>query len=263
MHASRQGIPASHTLRTRVPTIRRCTAKCRTLVHGHQKEGCSHRGRVGDGRAGTQCFLCASGGTHTDSKDQASRIDLAQLLENDVASRVILNDMGVIMDENELDLAEDERTANQAHKKKFAEDVVAAVQSSWGSLRQIVDAKRAEARETQRQWKKKRKVEIVEIGTRIDDTPDVSDLGDMGDPGPTTEQQGLQKQAALCESIDEESRRRRLRTVFVMLSPAWPKTGGTSGEGGLGSPQALTDQQLPPVCPTRLSVPGNRPSFGR
>ena len=154
----------------------------------------------------------ATGVAHTDSKDRALRSDLAELLEPDAASRVILDDMGVIGDENELDLTEDERTAYQAHKKKFAEDVVAAVQSFWGSLRQIVTAKRAEARETQRQWKKKRKVEIVEIGSRIDETPDVSDLGDMGDPGPTTEQQALQKQAALCESINEESRRRRLNS---------------------------------------------------
>ena len=70
---------------------------------------------------------CAKGVAHTDSKDRASRSDLAQLLEPDAASRVILDDTCVIGDEHELDLTEDERTAYQAHKKKFAEDVVAAV----------------------------------------------------------------------------------------------------------------------------------------
>ena len=64
LHASRQGIPTSHSLPRQVPTIRRCTAKCRTFVHGHQEERHSHHVRVGDGRARTQCFLCERGGTH-------------------------------------------------------------------------------------------------------------------------------------------------------------------------------------------------------
>ena len=49
---------------------------------------------------------CAKGVAHTDSKDRASRIDLAQLLEPDAASRVILDDLGVTGDESELDLSE-------------------------------------------------------------------------------------------------------------------------------------------------------------
>ena len=40
--------------------------------------------------------------------------------------------------------SDEERTACQAHKKKFAEDMDAAVQSSLASLRQIVEAKRAD-----------------------------------------------------------------------------------------------------------------------
>ena len=68
------------------------------------------------------------------------------------------------------------------------------------------------SRDTQKQWKKKRKVEIVEMGSRIDETPDVSDLGDMGHPGPTSEQQAIFVRVALCESTKEESRRRRFNS---------------------------------------------------
>ena len=68
---------------------------------------------------------------------------LAQLLEPNTASRVNLDDIGVIGDENELDLTEDERTAYQTNKKKFAEDLVAAILRSWGSLR---ENRRGEAR---------------------------------------------------------------------------------------------------------------------
>ena len=117
--------------------------------------------------------------------------------------------IGVIGDESELDLTDDERAAYQVHKKLFAEELAAAVQSSWGSLRQIVETKRAEARETQKQWFKKRKVEVVEIGSRIDDTPDVSDLGDVTEAPQITEQQVIHEKELLAASIKEEARRRR------------------------------------------------------
>ena len=71
----------------------------------------------------------------------------------------------------------------------------------------------------------------MEIGSRIDETPDVSDLGDMGDPGPTSEQQALQKQAALCESIRDlraadsttKTIPNALRTVFVGNPSIWAR----------------------------------------
>ena len=144
----------------------------------------------------------------TDSNDRVSRIDLVQLLEPDAACRVVIDEIGVIGDESELDLSEDGRAAHQAHKKKFTEDFVAAVQSSWGSLRQIVEATRAEAWETQKQWIKKRKVEIVEIGSRIDETPDVSNIGDLGSQWPISEQQAFQERDALTANIKEEPRHR-------------------------------------------------------
>ena len=142
-------------------------------------------------------------------KDRSPRIDLAQLLEPDAASRIIVDDIGVIGDESELDLTDDERAAYQAHKKKFAEDTVAAVQSTWSALLQIVETKRAEAWETQKQWIKKRKVEIVEFGSRIDGTPDVSDLGDGVDVAPVTENDAVQEMEILAASIKDEARRRR------------------------------------------------------
>ena len=131
--------------------------------------------------------ICSKKAAAEGCKDRSPRIDLAQLLEPDAANRIILDDIGVIGDESELDITDDERAAYQAHKKKFAEDMVAAVQSSWSSLRQIFEAKRA--RETQKQWIKKRKVEIVEIGSRIYETTDFSDLGDMVDIAPVTEKE--------------------------------------------------------------------------
>ena len=163
---------------------------------------------------------CAKGVAHTDSKDRALRIDLAQLLEPEAASRVILDDLGVIGDESELDLTEEERAAHQAHKKKFAVDMVAAVQSCWGSLRHIVETKRAEAQEAQLQRIKKRKVEFVEIGSRIDETPDVSDLGDVGSQGPITEQQALEEIDALAANIKEDARRRHSNKNRPCPSPA-------------------------------------------
>ena len=65
---------------------------------------------------------CAERVAHTDSKDRASRIDLAQLLEPDAACRVVIDDIGAIGDADELGLSEEERAAYQANKKKFAED---------------------------------------------------------------------------------------------------------------------------------------------
>ena len=110
--------------------------------------------------------VCTKRATAADCRDRASRVGLVQLLETDAASWIILDDIGLNGDEPELDLTDDERAAYQAHMKRFAEDMVAAVQSSWGSLRQIQETKRAEARETQKQWIKKRKVDVVEIGSR-------------------------------------------------------------------------------------------------
>ena len=104
--------------------------------------------------------MCSMKAATENTEDRSPRIVLAQLLEPDAASRIILDDIGVIGDENELDLTDEERASYQAHKKKFAEDLTAAVQSSWGTLRQVVEAKRAEAREAQKQWIKKRKVEV-------------------------------------------------------------------------------------------------------
>ena len=153
--------------------------------------------------------VCTKRAAAEDCKDRSPRTDLAQLLEPDAASRIILDDIGVIGDESELDLTDEERAAYQAHKKKFAEDLAAAVQSSWGTLRQLLQAKRAEALEAQKQWIKKRKVEVVEIGSRIGDAPDVSDLGDVADMAPVTEQQAIQKKELLAASIKDEARRRR------------------------------------------------------
>ena len=101
--------------------------------------------------------ICSKKAAAEDSKDRSPRIDLAQLLEPDAASRIIVDDIGAIGDESELDLFDCERAAYQAHKKKFAEDMVAAVESTWSALRQTFEAKRAEARETQKKWIKKRK----------------------------------------------------------------------------------------------------------
>ena len=56
---------------------------------------------------------------------------------------------------------------------------------------------------------KKRKVETVEIGSRMGDTPDVSDLGDVLDMVPVTEQQVVQEKELLAASIKDEARRRR------------------------------------------------------
>ena len=153
--------------------------------------------------------MCSMKAAAEDSKDRTPRIDLAQLLEPDAASRIIIDDIGIIGDESDLDLTDDERMAYQTQKKLFAEELTAAVQSHWGTLRQVVEAKRAEARETQKQWIKKRKVETVEIGSRMGDTPDVSELGDVLDGAPVTEQQVVQEKELLAESIKDEARRRR------------------------------------------------------
>ena len=123
-----------------------------------------------------------------------------------VLSSTTMESLGMRMSSTSLMM---QRASYQAHKKKFAEDLAAAVQSSWGTLRQVVEAKRAEAREAQKQWIKKRKVEVVEIGSRIDDTPDVSDLGDVIDTAPMTEQQVVQEKELVAASIKEEARRRR------------------------------------------------------
>ena len=112
-------------------------------------------------------------------------------MEPGAATRIILHNIYFIENETELDLTDDERAAWKELKKKFAEDMVAAVRGSWGSIRQILETKRAEARETQKQWIKKRKVDIVEIGLRIDETPDVSKLSDIVEAGPITEQQAI------------------------------------------------------------------------
>ena len=153
--------------------------------------------------------LCAMKAAAEDSKDRTPRIDLAQLLEPDAASRIIIDDIGIIGDESDLDLTDEERMAYQSQKKLFAAELTAAVQSHWGTLRQVVEAKRAEARETQKQWIKKRKVETVVIGSRMGDTPDVSELGDALEVTPATEQQVLQEKELLAESIKDEARRRR------------------------------------------------------
>ena len=56
----------------------------------------------------------------------AQRADLAQLLEPDAANRVIIDDIGIIGDESDLDLTDDERLAHQTQKKLFAEELTAA-----------------------------------------------------------------------------------------------------------------------------------------
>ena len=82
--------------------------------------------------------LCSMRAAAEDSKDRTPRIDLAQLLEPDAASRIIIDDIGIIGDESDLDLTDEERMAYQAQKKLFAAELTAAVQSHWGTLRQVV-----------------------------------------------------------------------------------------------------------------------------
>ena len=123
---------------THIPRIRRCT-NAERLFTDTKKNAIRIAGELEMAEQELNAS-CAQAVAHTDSKDQASRIDVAQLLEPDAASRVVLDDMCVIGDEDELDLTEDERTAYQARKKKFAEDMVAAARgahSAKSSMRNV------------------------------------------------------------------------------------------------------------------------------
>ena len=145
---------------------------------------------------------CAKGAAHTDSKDRTSRIDLAQLLEPDTACRVVIDDIGVIGGEREVDLSEEERqpfrrTRRSSPRTWLLPSRVLGAHSASSSRRNVL-----------------RLGNHRTSGSRIDETPDVSDLCDVGSQGPTSEQQapsrkgrpGRQHQGRSSSQIQQKKR---------------------------------------------------------